>query len=58
MMASVLREKTHAERIAIADGMWRSAREMLERLIVSEHPDWSAERVCREVSERLSHGAF
>ena len=29
VMAAVLREKTPAERLAISNGMWRSARRMM-----------------------------
>lgn len=56
-MASVLREKTEAERLAIAHGMWRSARTMLWNILRSEHPDWSDAQVQRETARRLSHGA-
>lgn len=56
-MVIVLRDKTPAERLAIADGMWRSARSMIEHLLKSEHADWPPDRVRRETAQRLSHGA-
>jgi hypothetical protein len=56
-MAEVLRAKTPAERLAIGFGLWRSARVMLSAMLRSQHPDWTGERVEREVSARLSHGS-
>jgi hypothetical protein len=56
-MAEVMRAKTPAERLAIANGMWRTARILIEAVIRSEHPDWSEEAVGREVARRMSHGA-
>lgn len=57
VMAEVLRAKTPAERLAIANGMWRSARRMLESILRSERPDWTDEEIRREVARRMSHGA-
>ncbi len=56
-MARILRQKTPAERLSIAFGLWRSARLMLVSMLRSLHPDWDEERVQREVARRLSHGA-
>ena len=56
-MAAVLRQKTEAERLQIAWGLWRSARSMLINLMQAEHPDWSEAAVNREVARRMSHGA-
>ena len=56
-MADILRLKTPAERLAIANGMWRFARDMLRANIAREHPDWSNEEVNHMVARRLSHGA-
>jgi hypothetical protein len=56
-MAEILRHKTPAERLAIADGMLRSARTMLTAMLTRQHPDWSQERVAAEVAKRISHGA-
>jgi hypothetical protein len=55
-MVAVLRRKTPAERLAIANGMWRSARDMIRNLIRAEHPDWSQEMVAREAAKRLLRG--
>jgi len=56
-MAEILAAKTEAERLAIAWGMWRSARRMLTQLLTNEHPNWSTEKVQQEVSRRLSSGS-
>lgn len=56
-MAAVLAAKTGAERLAIAAGMFRSARRMLESHLRASHPTWSDEQVGEEVARRLSHGA-
>lgn len=56
-MAAILRDKTEAERLNIAWGMWRSARILLWNILRSEHRDWSEEQIRREVARRLSHGA-
>ena len=57
-MAAVLRRKTGAERLAIASGLFASARRMLISHLRAEHPDWDDERVTREAARRLSHGAI
>lgn len=56
-MADVLRQKTGDERLAIAFGMWSSARNMLMANLAREHPQWSAEEIHRETARRMSHGA-
>lgn len=55
--ADVLRRKTGAERLRIADEMYSWARRTLTSHLRSEHPDWDEGRVVREVARRLSHGA-
>ncbi|MFQ5733146.1 MAG: hypothetical protein ACE5KM_14495 [Planctomycetaceae bacterium] len=55
-MARVLAEKTEAERLQIAWGMWRAARRMITRVVSAEFPEWSEQRVSREVARTLSHG--
>ena len=56
-MAEVLRDKTPAERIRIGFSLWTSARNMLTAHLKSTHPEWNEDRLNREVSGRLSHGA-
>ena len=56
-MSEVLAQKTEAQRLQIAWGMWRSARKMLLRLVRSEHADWSEAQVEAEVARRISGGA-
>jgi hypothetical protein len=57
-MAAVLRAKTGAERLAIASGMYASARRMLLSHLRAEHPDWDEQQIQRETARRLSHGAM
>ncbi len=57
-MADVLRQKTGAERLAIADRLWRFARETITTAVRAQHSEWSDEQVNREVVRRLSHGAY
>ena len=40
-VAEILRGKTPAERLAIADGMWRTARHMIRAILARDHSDWS-----------------
>jgi hypothetical protein len=56
-MARILRAKTGAERLKIASGLFASARRMIASHLAAEHPDWDEERVQRETSRRISHGA-
>jgi hypothetical protein len=55
--AAVLAAKTPAERLAIAGGMWRFARDMLRSTLGRTHPEWNEVRLAQEVARRLSHGA-
>jgi len=56
-MAAVLRTKTGAQRLAIADGLFAFARQVTIRALQAEHPDWSEPRINREAARRLSHGS-
>lgn len=57
-MAEVLRAKTPAERLAIAHGMWSHARSLIQRILQTEHPDWSNEQISVQVARRMSHGSI
>ncbi len=54
-MAEILRAKSGAERLRIAFEMYESTRRMLTYMLSGDHPDWSEERIRREVSRRLAH---
>jgi Rv0078B-related antitoxin len=56
-VVEILRKKTPAERLAIADGLWRFAQEMIHDVIAQEHPDWSESQIQRQAARRMSHGA-
>ncbi|HEX2223817.1 MAG TPA: hypothetical protein VHN15_06405 [Thermoanaerobaculia bacterium] len=56
-MARILRAKTGAERLKIASDLFASARRMIASHLAAEHPDWDEERIQRETSRRISHGA-
>ena len=55
-IATILALKTEAERLQIAWGMWRSARNMLTRLVQAENNELSVDEVQTEVSRRLASG--
>ncbi len=55
-VAAILRNKTEAERLAIAFRMWDFARGTLLHAVKSEHPDWPEQQIRREVARRISHG--
>jgi len=52
-MAAVLRAKSPGQRIAMALDAWTFARDWVRSAVVSQHADWAAARVEREVSRRL-----
>jgi len=56
-MVAILREKTPAQRLAIAHDMWSHARQLILSVLQAEHPDWTEEQIQRETARRLSHGA-
>jgi hypothetical protein len=56
-MARVYARMSGAERLAVAAGMFESARRMLESHLRSEHPEWEVRRLEAEVARRLSHDA-
>lgn len=55
-VAAMLRQKTGAERLAIASRMFSSARRMLINHLRSVHPDWDQPQIEQEAARRLSHG--
>jgi hypothetical protein len=55
-MADVLRAKSGAERLRIADGMFRMARRLIRAAMHEQHPDWDEQRVKLETARRISHG--
>lgn len=57
-MAEVLRAMTGAERLKIANGMFNTARRLIQARVRSLHPDWTDEQVNAETARRLSHGAI
>jgi Rv0078B-related antitoxin len=57
-MAEILRQKTPAQRLAITDGLWRMARDLIHGTLKSDHPEWSHEELQRATARRMSHGAI
>lgn len=55
-MATTLRLKSGAERLAIASRMFSSARRMLLSHLRSVHPEWDQRQIEQEAARRLSHG--
>jgi len=56
IMIPCLRAKTEAERLEMAAGMWRYARDTYLSLARQQHPEWSAEEIQREAKRRLCAG--
>ena len=56
-MARVLRLKSGAERLAMADKMFSFVRQMILSRLRAEHPDWDEQQVVAETARRVSHGA-
>ena len=56
-MADVYRRMDSTQRLAIAHGMWRYARQRMEAAVRWQHPEWDEQAVAREVSRRLLHGS-
>jgi hypothetical protein len=56
-MAAVYRRMTGAERLQVANRLFVSALKMMTNLLASDHPEWDAQRVAREVAHRVSHGS-
>jgi hypothetical protein len=56
IMVPCLRAKTEAERLEMAAGMWRFARDMYLSLARQRHPDWTQEQIQREAKRRLCAG--
>lgn len=56
-MAQILRGKTGAERLQIADKMFSFARELITSSIRAAYPDWDDPRIAAETARRISHGA-
>jgi hypothetical protein len=54
-MAAVIRTKTGAERLRIANGMFVSARRMIRSHLRAKHTDWGESRLEEAVARRLSH---
>ncbi len=52
---AVLRAMTPAERWRAAMGLYWSARRLKTAFLRSRHPEWSEERVEREVRQRFLH---
>ena len=53
MIAEIWRQKTPAERLERAFGMWDFAMEMLQANLQREHPEWTAAARQREIRRRV-----
>lgn len=56
-MVEVLRAKSDAERLAIAFGLFRSARRMIASQVRAEHSDRDYGTLQREVARRVALGS-
>ncbi|HEX9901933.1 MAG TPA: hypothetical protein VGB72_03635 [Acidobacteriota bacterium] len=56
-MISIYRSKSPSEKLAIAFGLWRLAREVIANSLCSLHPDWTDLQIKSEVARRMLHGS-
>jgi len=54
---AILREKTPAERIAMALDANRTARLRIAGQLQTDHPDWTPEQVTAEIARRMLRGS-
>jgi len=53
-VARIMRAKSGMERLRLAHEAWELARDRLAAFFRVQHPDWSPDRIQREVATRLS----
>ena len=56
-MAAVLRKKSGAERLQIANGMFRMAQRLIRSRLNAQHPEWTEGQIAAGVASRISHGS-
>jgi hypothetical protein len=52
-MADSLRRKTPAQRLSLALDMWRCARDRLQHMLRTQHPDWTEDQLRAEFRRRM-----
>ncbi len=52
-MVEVLRAKTPDEKLAIAEGMWQMARDLIRDMLRQDHPGWSEAEIDSETAKRM-----
>jgi hypothetical protein len=52
-LANSLRRKTPAQRLSISFDIWRCARDQLNFLLRSQHPDWDEKQLKAEFRRRM-----
>ncbi len=52
----ILRAMTPAQKLAAAEDMYRTARDIKAAALRQQHPDWSEEDIRRKVREIFLHG--
>ncbi len=57
-MADVLRQKSGAERLAIALRMWRFAYQLVSQSVKNQNSNWTKDQIEKEVARRMSHGVI
>lgn len=56
-LAEVLRQKSGAQRLAMASAMFVFARTIIWHKLRHEHPEWDERKSVAETARRMSHGA-
>lgn len=54
----IYRRMPAGQKLQIASGLWKTARQMVRAGIKLQHPHWTDEQVDRLTASRMSHGAL
>ncbi len=55
-MVEVLRRMTPEERLTVANNMWVAARNAIDHMLRTDHPEWSDAEIRREITRRMLPG--
>lgn len=57
-MVKILKNKSGLQRLEIAFGLWKFARNSLEKYLRSKNPKWSKKKINKEILRRFLSGSI